>query len=691
MQGAHAPDRRPAPGAQRSDPPPYAVSPDGAHAAAGGTRDEPPDGWLDPFIQAHARPPASLASVKKLVARAGGTGMDTSEGVLFNHTIWGRDRVITAADMLATSPEIARQTILALARLQGVRRRRRSEEEPGKIHSEHRDLVFWDGPPSLRVLFGFVLPPLWGGTRRGYTTYFAGDSTPLYVLLVCRYAALDPAILEENVRRTDGSVATVLEGLIECCRWIVGHITTEGLVEAPKRNLLSLPSQTWRDSPTSNFDGDGRMANTADPVAHLDIQMLAMDALKSAAALLRASAADAQGPAAALPDGALPDGAAGHPGGAAPSDEPSGPRAGAQLPDGAAGQKAGERLPGGSAGQRAVRDMVAAFEARAGVLAAATLKCFWMDDRQYFGFARDRDRDGRPRLLTAVQSNAGWLLLSSLFDDVPPTERQRYVGGIIRTLFGPDMLTDAGIRGRSLLYSNPDFRNYHENVWPMDTFMIAKGLRRQGFPELAEQLELRLLNTANLLGANFEFVVVDDEGRIVHPALTRERAAALSPGAAAPLPSEMLPEVNLAWSVTAMLRIKRERAERFRAAERSEVAAGPAAAASGGGRPGGRAASADTDLPPAAPAFGTPAPATPAHDDWADALTAEILASIPNVQVCRTRSELLGHHPPVSPLYLSARSGLLRSARVVAVQGFGGVIPRKLLREARAKLGPRSR
>ena len=57
-------------------------------------------------------------------------------------------------------------------------------------------------------------------------------------------------------------------------------------MEAPKRNLLSLPSQTWRDSPTSNFDGDGRMANTADPVAHLDIQMLAMDALKSAAALL---------------------------------------------------------------------------------------------------------------------------------------------------------------------------------------------------------------------------------------------------------------------------------------------------------------------------------------------------------------------------------------------------------------------
>ncbi len=152
-----------------------------------------------------------------------------------------------------------------------------------------------------------------------------------------------------------------------------------------------------------------------------------------------------------------------------------------------------------------------------------------MDRRQYFGFARDKLRDGSPRLLTAVQSNAGWLLLSSLFDDLPQADRERYVGGIVRTLFGPDMLTYAGIRGRSLRYSNPHFRNYHENVWPMDTFMIAKGLRRQGFQELADQLEARLLNTANLLGANYEFVVVDDAGRIVHPAMTRAQAVTCSP------------------------------------------------------------------------------------------------------------------------------------------------------------------
>ena len=203
MPGVRAPDRKPAPGAQGLGRPDAAASAGASASTLSVSLLDPLDGSLDRFIRAYARPPASLASVKKLVARSRGTGMDTSEGVLFNHTVSGRDRVITAADLLATSPQIARQTILALARLQGVRLRRRSEEEPGRIHNEHRDLVFWDGPPSLRLFFGYVLSPVWGGTRRGYTTYFAADSTPLYVLLVCRYAALDPSIL-----RTGSSVPT---------------------------------------------------------------------------------------------------------------------------------------------------------------------------------------------------------------------------------------------------------------------------------------------------------------------------------------------------------------------------------------------------------------------------------------------------------------------------------------------------
>ena len=656
MPDVHAPGRRPAPGAQGSEPV--------GHAAPGGAAARRAE-LLDHFVRTHARPPSSLASVEKLVASAQGTGMDTSEGLLFNHSVWGRDRVITAFDVLTTSPEIARQTILTLARLQGVRLRRRSEEEPGRIHNERRDLVSWDGPLHLKAIFGFALSPLWGGTWRGYTTYFAADSTPLYILLTCHYARLDPTILEQVVVRHDGSRLSVLESLIEACDWLLGHVSDEGLVEVPKHNLLSLPGQTWRDGPTSNFDGNGHMANVADPIAYLDIQMLAVDALVGAVALLRRAEE-------AAASGGLPS--------SGPGGQPAAPHAGRAA--------ASSRFGG-----RAAAELAELFEARARELRAATLTRFWMEDRQYFGFARDKKGDGRPRLLTAVQSNAGWLLLSSLFDDLPQADRERYVGGIVRTLFGPDMLTYAGIRGRSLRFSNPHFRNYHENVWPMDTFMIAKGLRRQGFAELAEQLEARLLNTANLLGSNYEFVVVDDAGRIVHPAITRVCAEAMFPGVAAPLPTEMLPEVNIAWSVTAALRIKRERVERRR------LAAEAAAAASGNGHRHARELMKTTGgLETVAPAAGEAgldspgvAPVTAARDDWITALTAEILTGIPEVCAAHSMAELLEHVPAISPFYLSIRSGLRRAAAVVAVQGFGGVIPRKLLREARAKMRERAK
>ncbi len=167
MPDVHAPDRGPAPGAQGSDP----VS----HAAPGGEAARRVES-LDRFIRARARPPSSLASVRKLVASANGTGMDTSEGLLFNHSVWGRDRVITAFDMLATSPEIAHQTILTLAGLQGVRLRQRSEEEPGRIHNERRDLVSWDGPLHLRAFFSFVFLPC--GAATGVATRPTSRPTP---------------------------------------------------------------------------------------------------------------------------------------------------------------------------------------------------------------------------------------------------------------------------------------------------------------------------------------------------------------------------------------------------------------------------------------------------------------------------------------------------------------------------------
>ncbi len=562
------------------------------------------------------RPLSVLRLVEQLILEARGTGIDTSAGELFNHSVWARDRSISSFDLLPERPGVARQSILTLARLQGTRRTIRSEEEPGRIHNELRDLRRWRAPWRLKAPFGLVLAELWGGSPRGYITYFGSDSTPLFISLVAAYAKLGPDILDELVVRRDGSAASIGQAVCEAGRWIVSHLTADGLVEVPKHNVFSLPPQIWRDSPTSNFDEHGRMANVVEPMAYLDVQALCADALEDAAALIQIRA-----------------------------------------------------------GHEAVWPDALAAEARR--IREATQRTFWMEDEAYYAFAADRGAGGERRLLRAVQSNAGWLLATRFFDAMPAADKERCVGGVVRTLFSADLLTPAGVRGRALRHHDPTFRNYHEDVWPMDTFMIARGLRRQGFHELADELEARLLNTAAALGGAWEFVVVDDGGRVVDPRLGEAEARRLHPDAHA-IATEMAPEADIGWTATALLRSKRDRVARVREARherRTGARTGDAAA------PAARARSAGERTDPAAPRT-HPA----ARDPWIGALTAEILARTGTTAAARSRSDVAVAAFPISPSYLDQAAGLRRSAGVIIVQGFGRVLPLSVVRRARGSL-----
>ena len=559
-----------------------------------GTR--PAESALSAFAREGISPPSALRLIGRLVGEAGGTGMDTSAGVLFNHSVWARDRIISALDVLQERPEVARQTILTLARLQGTRRRTRSEEEPGRIHNELRDLHDWRAPLHLKALFGLVLAPLWGGSPRGYVSYFGADGTPLFILLVDEYAKLRPAVLDEAVARDHGGPVTVAGAVREAARWIESHLSPDGLVEVPKHNVLSLPPQTWKDSPTSNFDERGRMLNVVEPIAYLPIQALCADALEAAAGLVRHSVA---------------------------------------LP------------AGGPVSEQTIHDLAWSelLEDEARTLRRRTQRAFWMEDAAYYAFALDRDGDGRRRVVRAIQSDPGWLLTTKFFDELPAAERERSIAGIVRTLFSPDVLTSAGVRGRSLRHADARFRNYHEHVWPMDTFMIARGLRRQGLGGLADELETRTVNAVNLLGDPWEFIAVDDDGAIVHPRLDADEAARLSPPAHG-LPSEMAPEADIAWSATALLRIKRDRAARW----------------SAGGLDGDGA------------------------QTWQRELTHEVLAGLRPAPVCRSVAELAAAAAPLSPLFLDQPTGMRRAMRVVILDGFAGVIPRSMFHQARRRL-----
>jgi len=531
-----------------------------------------------------AAPVALTALVTDLLGNGAGAGLDTSGGLLFNHSLWARDRVVTALDLLDVAPQAARETALALAALQGVAYRTLSEEEPGRIHNERRDMRAWRAPLWLKALFGLGIAPLWGGTPTGYTTYFASDSTPLFVVLVAALAAREPGVLDLPVAGRDDGVETLADSVAWACAWIEGHIDVRGLVELGQSNPFAL-QQVWKDGPTSNFDERGRMLNVLQPVAYLDVQVLAAEALARAADL-------------------------------------------------GVGDPARLR-----AASLTVRD--------------ATIAQFWVPERQYFGHAIDRGADGRPRLVRAVQSNPGWMLATGFFDDLSETRRRRLVGGIVRMLFSTELLTPAGVRGRALSEHNPRFRNYHENVWPVDTAAIARGLRRQGLDELADELEARLLNVANTLGGAFEFVAVDELGRIFDPRLSAVAAASLFGRTVPGLPTEMVPDEPMGWTATALLAIKRGRAARARA---------------------GRAVAERLAARPA----------------WQRELTREVLASIEHVEVCATRAELEQRRVPPAPGYLDHAAGLRRSAATVVLQGFGRVVPRELTRRARARVGARS-
>jgi len=230
----------------------------------------------------------------------------------------------------------------------------------------------------------------------------------------------------------------------------------------------------------------------------------------------------------------------------------------ARLP--AARRQASRPAPGGS--PEAL--LPARLLARSRALRDDTISHFWLPEQRYFAHAIERDSEGRPRALRALQSNAGWMLSTSFFDELPEQRRAELVGGVVRTLFSPDMLTVAGIRGRALSQHNPGFRSYHENVWPFDSAIIARGLRRQGLDELADQLESRLLNVANMLGGAFEFVTVDSAGRVVDPHLTALTAGRLFGRPVPGLPTEMVPDEPQGWTATALLAIKRGRAARTR-------------------------------------------------------------------------------------------------------------------------------
>ena len=140
------------------------------------------------------------------------------------NTLFGRDSLISAWQMLEIDPSIAKATLKILAEYQGKNVDLKSEEEPGKILHEHRF-----APEEQRELPNWKFP------------YFGSvDSTPLFVFLTAQY-----------LRKTGDKsfVAKIMKNVSAAYLWIKdsGDLNGDGYVEYERKNPHGLFHQGWKD------------------------------------------------------------------------------------------------------------------------------------------------------------------------------------------------------------------------------------------------------------------------------------------------------------------------------------------------------------------------------------------------------------------------------------------------------------
>jgi glycogen debranching enzyme len=174
----------------------------------------------------------SLLDMRMLHSRLGDDGYYAA-GVPWYATLFGRDSLIAASQMLAFDPPMAAQTLRVLAGLLGTRDDPEHDEEPGKVLHELR----------VGEVARLGLTPL----ARYYGTV---DATSLFLCVLCEHAdwSGDLSLFEE------------LRGPIDAMLgWIdgPGDGDGDGLLEYRRRAAGGLRNQGWKDSDEGVLDERG--------------------------------------------------------------------------------------------------------------------------------------------------------------------------------------------------------------------------------------------------------------------------------------------------------------------------------------------------------------------------------------------------------------------------------------------------
>lgn len=178
-------------------------------------------------------------------------------------TLFGRDALISAWQMLEINPRIAKDTLTILARFQGKLLNPRREEEPGKILHEYRT------PGQVKKLA--KRNPHFA--HWGFPYYGSIDSTLLFIILAALYT---------NKTRDRAFLQTMWPHLKQALEWIgdFGDEDHDAFIEYRRKNPHGLYHQGWRDSIYNTL-------NITAPVALVEVQGYAYRAYQEGAALAK--------------------------------------------------------------------------------------------------------------------------------------------------------------------------------------------------------------------------------------------------------------------------------------------------------------------------------------------------------------------------------------------------------------------